>query len=317
MSTLHHEYMQCMEVWGGNQAADDSVVVAGLDAWVYSKPFGGSDGGGDVYYVSSCATGRIARLLLADVSGHGEAVQDVAVGLRGLMRRFVNHQDQDQFIRSMNQQFTSMAQNGNFATAVVSTFFAPSGQLSLCNAGHPVPMVYRASRKEWSFLESRSKPSDEPVNLPLGIMDLADYETFNVPLKAGDLVLSYTDSLIEARAADGQMLGHEGLMEIVQSVDVGDSATFISRLVSAISARCGGTLCADDVTVLLFRPNGQGRRRPTLRTQAVAAGKMIAAIARSLRPGGEPVPWPEFQLPDIRGAIIGPLQRLRASRRQA
>ena len=65
------QVMQCMEVWGGNQTADSGVIMAGLDAWVYSKPFGGADGGGDVYYVSSCATGRITRLLVADVSGHG------------------------------------------------------------------------------------------------------------------------------------------------------------------------------------------------------------------------------------------------------
>ena len=37
--------MQCMEVWGGNRIVDDSVKVAGLAAWVYSKAFGGSEGG--------------------------------------------------------------------------------------------------------------------------------------------------------------------------------------------------------------------------------------------------------------------------------
>ena len=69
------ETMQCMEVWGGNQVVNSSVVMAGLDAWVYSKPYGGSDGGGDVYYVSACATGRITRLLVADVAGHGAPVE--------------------------------------------------------------------------------------------------------------------------------------------------------------------------------------------------------------------------------------------------
>ena len=37
----HPEHWQCMEVWGGNQVVDDAVKVAGLDAWVYSKPCGG------------------------------------------------------------------------------------------------------------------------------------------------------------------------------------------------------------------------------------------------------------------------------------
>jgi len=36
----HHQTMQCMEVWGGNQVVDKSVSMAGLDAWVYCRPFG-------------------------------------------------------------------------------------------------------------------------------------------------------------------------------------------------------------------------------------------------------------------------------------
>ena len=44
--------------------------MAGLTAWVYSKPFGDSEGGGDVHYVSSCATGRITRLMLAELDSH-------------------------------------------------------------------------------------------------------------------------------------------------------------------------------------------------------------------------------------------------------
>jgi hypothetical protein len=60
------QVMQCMEVWGGNALIDTSVSISGLDAWVYSKPFENGEAGGDVHYVSSCATGRITRLLLAD-----------------------------------------------------------------------------------------------------------------------------------------------------------------------------------------------------------------------------------------------------------
>src|SRR5947207_10019185 len=119
-------HMTCMEVWGGNQAADSGVIMAGLDAWVYSKPFGQADAGGDVYYVSSCATGRITRLLVADVSGHGASVSEIAGNLRHMMRRFVNYLDQSRFVGEMNRQFTEHSKLGNFATAVVTTFFAPT-----------------------------------------------------------------------------------------------------------------------------------------------------------------------------------------------
>jgi phosphoserine phosphatase RsbU/P len=82
--------MSCMEVWTGSQLTERAVEFSGLEAWVYSKPYGHAHRGGDVVYASSCATGRITRLLLADVAGHGTAVAATAADLRLLIRRFVN-----------------------------------------------------------------------------------------------------------------------------------------------------------------------------------------------------------------------------------
>src|ERR1700736_6146314 len=146
------QQMTCMEVWGGSQLTTRRVEMGGLDAWVYSKPFGEAQRGGDVYYASSCATGRITRLLLADVSGHGTTVAATAADLRTLMRRFVNRLDQAEFVRLLNQQFTALSWEGTFATAIVGTFFAPSGRLTVCNAGHPRPLLYRAAQRQWDFL---------------------------------------------------------------------------------------------------------------------------------------------------------------------
>src|SRR5258708_24104400 len=92
-SNKSSKQMSCMEVWGGSQLTTRRVEMGGLDAWVYSKPFGEAQRGGDVYYASSCATGRITRLLLADVSGHGTSVASTAANLRTLMRRVVKRLD--------------------------------------------------------------------------------------------------------------------------------------------------------------------------------------------------------------------------------
>src|SRR6201996_8893515 len=136
MTASTTQQMQCMEVWGGSQIASSGVELAGLDAWIYSKPFGQSQRGGDVYYVSSCASGRISRLLLADVSGHGKSVASTAADLLALVRRFVNRLHHQQLFRLLYAQFTSLSRQGPFSTAVVTPFFAPSRRLSLCNAGH-------------------------------------------------------------------------------------------------------------------------------------------------------------------------------------
>src|SRR3979411_1861964 len=109
--------MTCMEVWGGSEAVAAAVTLSGLDAWVYSRPYGqDAEAGGDVYYVSACATGRINRLLLADVSGAGQAFRHIAVALRDLMRRFVNYLDQARFVSSMNRRFAESSSDGVFAT---------------------------------------------------------------------------------------------------------------------------------------------------------------------------------------------------------
>src|SRR6266852_9879653 len=93
MADSPKQQMQCMEVWGGSQLTSRGVELAGLDVWVYSKPFGQAQRGGDVYYLSSCASGRISRLLLADVSRHGKSVASMAAELRTLMGRFLNQPD--------------------------------------------------------------------------------------------------------------------------------------------------------------------------------------------------------------------------------
>src|SRR5450432_2911092 len=163
MTEAPTQHMQCMEVWGGSQLTTSGVELGGLDVWVYSKPFGEAQRGGDVYYVSSCASGRISRLLLADVSGHGKSVAAMAADLRTLMRRFVNRLDQKEFVRLLNEQFIALSQAATFATAVVTTFFAPSRRLTVCNAGHPKPFLYRAAQRQWNFL---GHDDDESANKP-------------------------------------------------------------------------------------------------------------------------------------------------------
>src|SRR5260370_4365682 len=49
MTDSPQQHMQCMEVWGGGQVTSSGVELAGLDVWVYSKPFGQAQRGGDVY----------------------------------------------------------------------------------------------------------------------------------------------------------------------------------------------------------------------------------------------------------------------------
>ncbi len=306
-ATVQHDpqHMQCMEIWGGNELANTGVTMPGLDAWVYCRPYEDADAGGDVYYVSSCATGRITRLLVADVSGHGAAVCDTAGELRSLMRRFVNHLDQTKFVGSMNARFTTYAKSGCFATAVVTTFFAPTNELALCVAGHPPPLWYRATRKTWEYLQQETVA--DLSNVPLGIMSLGEYEQFDVRLGLDDLVLCYTDSLVEARLPHGQEVGQAGLLDIVRTLDATVPATFIPGLLEAIDARTDGGLRNDDVTALLFRPNGNAPSVP-LRDRAMAPVRIARAAFKSI---GRGMPLPDLSIATLGGVVWQRLNRWR------
>lgn len=254
------ERMRCMEVWGGNRAADKQLEMPGLRVWVYSRPHGFATGGGDVYYLSSCASGRISRILLADVSGHGEAAAELAVVLRDLMRENVNWVKQTRFVRAMNRQFAALAEQGGFATAVATTFFAPTRSLAICNAGHPVPLLYRRARREWTRVsEAPSRPKTF-TNTPLGVMDQAEYVQVETKLESGDLALLVSDALTEARDADGRMLGTDGLWRVVSSLNAEDPDELVPQLLQSIDSRCAGSLSEDDATVLLLQATGTRSR---------------------------------------------------------
>ena len=277
--------------------------------WVYSKPFGQAQRGGDVYYASSCATGRISRLLLADVSGHGNSVAATAADLRTLMRRFVNRLDQAEFVRLLNQQFTALSTAGTFATAVVTTFFAPSRRLTVCNAGHPRPLLYRAASREWDFLGHEGESDQrKPSNIPLGILDMADYEQFDVELQSGDCLVTYTDALIESRDADGEMLGEAGLLRIVRLLGDVEPAKLTETVLKEIAGRYPDNLSDDDVTLLVAQANG-GESPYSLGEKLKAQIRLFGSLFRAINPKAERPPLPDMNLANIGGAIFPALGR--------
>jgi serine phosphatase RsbU (regulator of sigma subunit) len=297
-----------MEVWGGSQLTSQTVEFGGLDAWVYSKPFGNAQHGGDVYYASSCATGRIARLLLADVSGHGTKVASTAADLRTLMRRFVNRLDQTEFVRLLNQQFSVMSSAGTFATAIVATFFEPSRRMTICNAGHPRPLLYRAAQRKWDFLGHEGKAGSTPSNIPLGLIEISEYDQFDVELEPGDCVLSYTDALLESYDTDGAMLGEQGVLRIARLLGDIEPQNLTEALLREIAERYPENLSEDDVTVLLVRANGRPLR-VTFREKLAALLRFSKTFLGAIHPGAERPPLPDANLANIGGAIIPALGR--------
>ncbi len=292
-----------MEVWGGNQATDNGVIMPGLDAWVVSRPYKGDDAGGDIHYVSSCNTGRITRILVADVSGHGQTVAKIAIALRTLMRRYVNYIDQSRLVRGLNTEFAALSELGSFATAIVATFWAPTDNLVISNAGHPRPIWYRARTRAWELVDTRTG-SEGLANIPLGIAEPTSYDEVSIRLSAGDLVLIYTDSLMEAKGPDGKQLGEAGMVRVLNGLSVAQPDRLIPALLDAIEAGAGAAP-ADDVTALLLRPNALKPRIGFV--PGIKAGvEILKASVGALRRGGA-IPWPQIRLDNLAGAFFSGL----------
>ena len=129
-----------------------------------------ADAGGDVYYVSACATGRITRLLVADVSGHGANVRDTAISLRDLMRQYVNHIDQTRFVR-LDEQKVRADVGGKLVRDGGGDNVLRADELSHALQRRPsFATALSTSKKRWTLLSDRVEhDSDKITNIPLGI----------------------------------------------------------------------------------------------------------------------------------------------------
>jgi serine phosphatase RsbU (regulator of sigma subunit) len=237
-------------------------------------------------------------MLVADVAGHGEQAADLAGKLRDLMRRYVNHVDSRRFMERMNREFARLSSGGRFATAIVAEYFAPKRRLTICNAGHPPPMLYRAADRSWHLLDADEPGGAKVRNLPIGIIEEQGYEQIELTLDVGDVVVCFSDSLPEARTGDGEMLGSAGLMREAEAVgEVTAPDEFARRWLSRLHDACGGSLAHDDLTLLCFRVTPGPSIAPFF-SRLCAAFKMLAQPLL-----GRPMPWPELTRELALGAI--------------
>jgi phosphoserine phosphatase RsbU/P len=277
-----------MEIVGGNQAVRRRVTAPGVQIWIDSRPFDSDAGGGDVHFVSTCGAGYVTRLALADVAGHGASVDALAVSLRKLMRKYINTLDQTRFARALNRGLARVADSDRFATAVLLTYFAPSGHLIVCNAGHGRPVWFSARRRTWQFLDLESAgdcPSltnskvryhfERLANLPLGMLEPIDYRQFAIEFNVGDVVLLCTDAIAESTDSAGQQLGEAGLLELISPLRWNGLADLGQQVLGAVDAHRASPIAADDQTLILVERCTTLPPRPSLVRTMNTLAKMI------------------------------------------
>ncbi len=244
--------LACIGVWGGNRAVAFEGGLPGLATWVYSAPFE-SAAGGDVHYLSACDEGRLLRIALADVSGHGAEVDTIAQSLLQLMRRYINTWDQSDFMRDLGRAFRQAQAGSQYATAVVLGFDRELSQVAYTNAGHPAPLWFHADENRWSVLAEDEVPGAAPSDLPLGLIPGTEYQQTFVTLGPGDLLILYTDGLIEAENQAGEQLGAERLFELAEALPTNSPQAAGRGLLSEVHRFRGDLGAGDDETLIILQ----------------------------------------------------------------
>ncbi|MFN7995462.1 MAG: PP2C family protein-serine/threonine phosphatase [Bryobacteraceae bacterium] len=242
--------LACLELRGGNHLATYAAELPGLAGWVSCRPLQPAASGGDMYYLSACSKGVVARVVLADVAGHGAVVSSAAMLLRDTLREHLDCWDQSMLIRRLNDSFLTVTADNRYATAFLASYYSVSGELLFTNAGHLPPLWYRAARDEWSLLIENTPYSKQIVDLPLGLIAGTHYTQMAVQLEPGDLLLLYTDGISEASDDSGEQLGLDRLLTIAKTLPTGSSAAAGQSLLSAVENFRNGTPPTDDETIV-------------------------------------------------------------------
>lgn len=240
----------CLELRGGNERATFSAELPGLACWISCNPLRPSRRGGDLYFLSACSYGVTARVVLADVSGHGEIVSAAADHLREVLRHHIDDWDQSMLVRHLNDTFLRDEQRTRSATALLASFASGSGELLFTNAGHPPPLWYRAATAEWSFLHESTPVRKEIADLPLGLIDGTPYHQTALQLQPDDVLILYTDGISEAEDESGEQLGQDGILSIARGLPIHSVTAVGLELLAGVARFRRNAPAQDDATVV-------------------------------------------------------------------
>ena len=243
-TTVHR--IRCAEIWGGIQNASLDACTSGIRASLYSSSCEGGRGG-DVYYFSVCGNNVLTRVALADVTGHGERVSRVSQWLYDSLAARMNSRRGHKVLADLNAQAEAFGEAA-ISTAAVIGFYRWTGRLYFSYAGHPPALVYRERERCWSPLELPE--SAGLANLPVGVTELSRFDQGRIRLRRGDRLLLYTDGVLEAPDATGQLFGMERLRDVLERTVGAPLSAVKESVLAAVRDHTGGSLTHDDVTVL-------------------------------------------------------------------
>lgn len=167
---------------------------------------------GDWYDIVTLPGGRVA-VVVADVSGHGAEAAGIAAQFKQALVTALSLGRLGP--AALEAARAVLRDDERFVTCVIAELDPASGRLRVTSAGHPPPLVLTASA-DGVPLPARELTASGVV---VSTLAPARWASREVNLAEGELLLLYTDGLIEARNADGEVLGLEGVAAALTEVD--------------------------------------------------------------------------------------------------
>jgi sigma-B regulation protein RsbU (phosphoserine phosphatase) len=125
-----------------------------------------------------------------------------------------------------------------------------TGRVTMAQAGHPCPAIQRADGRV---------EIEGPGGLPVGLIDGATYERFDVQLYPGDRLLLHSDGVDECADGTGKLLGEDGVRRILQELRQTEGMAFLESVIWKLAEYAGRDDFDDDVSAALleFKPVGK------------------------------------------------------------
>jgi len=194
---------------------------------------------GDWWDVVNRPDGSMA-MLVADVSGHGPEASVTAVRVRSIMRAALGTGLSPDTVMSMAAD--ACQDDAHFVTAIAIVIDPSTDTLTWCNAGHH-PGIIVTRNKESSLCEPTG-----PLISALG----GEWAVRTHFFRPGDVVVAYTDGLVESRNADGDELESSAVSLLIRGMDAPvreHPDELISQLLAQVRHRAADWR-RDDVTVI-------------------------------------------------------------------
>src|SRR5688572_12955339 len=180
-------------------------VLPGWKLAAYSKPT--RYVGGDFYDFVKTPRGSLLAVL-GDVAGKGVSASLLSSMILGSLHANIRSDTTiEASTNGLNKLMCDKAPTGKFVTLFIIEF-QDDGSAKYISAGHTTAYLYRASTSTIEELSSNG--------MVVGAFDFARFETSQLALGAGDILIIYSDGLTEAENASGDMLGEPPVLETIR-----------------------------------------------------------------------------------------------------